>query len=264
MFLNRFKTKQCGVLIIDEENGQRLTQKQLKLLGLTEDLNIHVLPLAGFTLTEETIEMIINYCKEHDLKLVIFDSLVRIHNEDENSASEMRKVFKLLRILTINGLTVICTHHNRKQGLGSNSPSQALRGSSDILASVDCHIAIERKQKEGIINVRQTKLRNREEITPFKVNVISENDSLVFEYAGELDEAEDKKDNCKELIRELLETEGKAMYKQEVFNKLKESKKLTAGYGTFKQAVKEMVAEKLLFEHKGEKNKVFISLEASY
>lgn len=261
LFLSKFKVKQCGVLIIDEENNPRLIQKRGKLLGLNKDLNIHILSLASFTLTEESVEMVIDYCKAHNLKLVFFDSLIRIHDEDENSAKDMKKVFRLLRTLTVNGLTVICTHHNRKQGIGANLPSQALRGSSDIRAAVDCHIAIERKQGEGVINFRITKLRNMEEIAPFKANIISEGSKLTLEYAGDINEVETKRPNCKELIIQLLEDEGKSMYKKEVFDKLKDVKKVTVGYGTFSKAVKELIAEKQLFEEKGERNTVYLALE---
>ena len=259
-FLGKFKTKQCGVLLIDEENNQRLNQKRFKLLDLEGDKNIHLLSLSGFILNENSIEKVINYCNKNNIQVVAFDSLIRIHIGDENSATEMNKVFKFLKELTKRGLTVICTHHNRKQGAFNSNPSQSMRGSIDILASSDCHLAVERKEKEEII-IRQTKNRNAQEITPFKVNIISEANSLTLEYAGEVDEVETKKSDCKGLIIQLLENEGKRLYKKELFNRLKETNKSAVGYGTFSKAVKELIVEKQLSEEKGERNTVYLALE---
>jgi hypothetical protein len=64
--------------------------------------------------------------------LMIFDSLVRFHTADENSASEMRLVMAQLRKLADAGATVVALHHRAKSQEGSN-----YRGSSDILAAVD-------------------------------------------------------------------------------------------------------------------------------
>lgn len=249
-----------GVLLIDEENGSKLIQQRLKYLGVTNEMPIYILPLSGFILSDESIEQIINYSKEKNIGLVIFDSLVRIHSGDENSSRDIAKVFKLLKELTKHDLTVICTHHNRKQGFLSNNPSQSMRGSSDILASVDCHLAVERNQKEGHITIRQTKLRHSEEARPFQLNVIADDTSFKFEYAGELDESQDKLDECKEAIKEILENENKPLYKQEIFESLRKNG-LAVGKTTFKKAIDEMVSGETLYEKKGEKNKVYVSLK---
>jgi hypothetical protein len=46
-----------------------------------------------------------------------------------------------------------------------------------------------------------------------------------------------------------------------LFNRLKETNKSAVGYGTFSKAVKELIAEKQLFEEKGERNTVYLALE---
>lgn len=256
ILFDKFITSQSGVLIIDEENGERLTQKRFNKLKKDINLPIYFLPLSGFKLSEKNIETIINFCKQNNIKVIIFDSLIRIHSEDENDASKMARVFSLLKQFNKERLTVIFTHHNRKQGAFRN-PSQDMRGSSDILASLDCHLAIERK--EGYITITQTKLRQEQEIIPIKVGVINEENEFRFEYWGEVDEVQTKKDDAKKAIKDILSQENKVMYKKEIFEAIKNGR-LDIGYKTFENATKEMVAKEELFEKRGERNKIYCSL----
>ena len=173
---------------------------------------------------------------------------------------KMSKVFTLLKKLVKEGLTVVFTHHNRKQGiLRSSNPSQDMRGSSDILASVDCHLAIEKKPKEDLITVRQTKLRQQEEMKPFKLNIVSDETEFKLEFAGEIDEIQSKKADIKEAVKDILGQENKPMYKKELSLALKENG-VEGGYSTFKKAITEMLEKGEIFENKGEKNKTFCSL----
>lgn len=260
ILFDRFVVNQTGVLIVDEENGERLLQNRFKKLQKTFDFPIYTISLGGFKLLEETVKNITSFCKENSIKLVIFDSLVRIHSEDENDAIKMAKVFSWLKNFNKEGITVIFTHHNRKQGIGRSNPSQEMRGSSDILASVDCHLAIDRKPKEDLIIVNQTKLRQGEEMKPFKLNIINDENELKLEFAGEVDEVQNKKSDFKEAIKDILDQEEKPMYKKELYTTLKQSG-VEGGYSTYKTAVQEMINIGQLFEEKGEKNKVFCSLK---
>jgi hypothetical protein len=165
-----------------------------------------------------------------------------------------------LRKLTKEGMTVIFTHHNRKQGFMRSNASQEMRGSSDILASVDCHIAIDRKPKEEFITLSQTKLRQKEEARPFKLNVVKSEQEFKFEFAGDVDEAQSTKSDFKDAIFDMLESEEKPMFKKELFEALKKSG-LKGGKSTFKTAIEEMVKEGILFEQKAEKNKVLVSIK---
>ena len=253
---NKFTTSKAGILLIDEENGERLLQDRFRKLQKNFDLPIYTISFGGFKLLDNEINNIISFCKEKNIGVVIFDSLIRIHNREENDAGEMAEVFSSLKNFNKNGITVIFTHHNRKQMAGHYNPSQDMRGSSDILASVDCHLAVNRKSKEDQIIVTQTKLRQGEEIKPFKLNIISDDDELRLEFAGEVDEVQNKKENIKEAIKDILDKEDKPIYKKELHELLNKAG-IGGGYSTFKTAIKEMVTEKEVFEKKGEKNKVF-------
>ena len=260
ILFDKFVVSQTGVLIVDEENGERLLQNRFKKLHKSFDFPIHTISLVGFKLIDRSVEDIIKFCKSNNIKLAIFDSLVRIHSSDENDAMKMSKVFNLLKRFVKEDITVVFTHHNRKQGiLRSSNPSQDMRGSSDILASVDCHLAIDRKPKENLITIHQTKLRQQQEMKPFNLNIISDENDFKMEFAGEVDEIQSKKTDIKEAIKDILGQENKPMYKAELSLALKENG-VKGGYSTFKTAIKELIESGEIFESKGEKNKTFCSL----
>lgn len=261
ILFDKFTTAKSGVLFVDEENGERLLQQRFKKLNKSFEIPIYFLSLMGFQLSKDTVLNIIKIAKEKDIKVVIFDSLVRIHRVNENDATEMAGVFKHIKQLNKEGLTVIFTHHNRKQSYFKGSPSQNMRGSSDILASVDCHLALEKNQKEEFITIIQAKLRQEHEIKPFKLGIISDENSFSFEYFGDVDEIQTKKGDCKEAIKEILERKAKPMYKKELFDSLRNGG-LEVGYSTFKTTTKEMSEAGEIFEERGEKNKIFCSLES--
>jgi archaellum biogenesis ATPase FlaH len=259
ILFDKFATNQTGVLLIDEENGGRLLQKRFSKIQKNFDLPIYTLSLKDFKLSEDSVDKLIQFAKDKDVKLIIFDSLVRIHAVDENDAIKMAGVFNWLKKFNKEGMTVIFTHHNRKQNAIRSNPSQDMRGSSDILASVDCHLAIERKHKEEILTVTQTKLRQGEETRPFKLNIINDDSEFKLKFAGEVDEIQDKKSDTKEAIKEILEQTNEPMFKKELYETVK-SAGVEVGYSTFNTAAKEMVEKNKLFEKKGEKNKIFCSL----
>ena len=259
ILFDKFVTNQGGVLVVDEENGERLLQKRLQILCKSAELPIYFLSLSGFKLEKKIIERIISFAKEHGVKLIIFDSLVRIHSSDENDAIKMAGVFNLLKQFNKEGLTILFTHHNRKPGPFRSNPSQDMRGSSDILASVDCHLAVERKTKDEYLTITQTKLRQGEEIKPFKLNVINDENEIRFEFAGEVDEVQTKKADIKEAVKDILTQEDRPLFGKELFEAL-HSAGVEGGYSTFKGAIKEMIDKGEIFDKKGEKNKTFYSL----
>lgn len=260
ILFDRFLTNKTGVLLIDEETGERWLQQRLIKLTDSFDLPIFLLSKTGFKLTEKTVKQLIAFCQQQGVGLIIFEPFLRIHAaRDENDAVEMAKVFSLLQKLTQAGITVVFTHHHRKQGiLRSSNPSQDMRGSSDILAAVDCHLAVERK--DDYLLIIQTKLRQGEEAKTFKLNIISEEDEFRFEFAGEVEEEKTKKANFKEAIKDILEKEDQPMYKKQLYETMK-SGRVEGGYSTFKSAVQGMIENGELFEKRGERNKVFCSLK---
>jgi AAA domain len=72
--------------------------------------------------------------------LMIFDSFLRFHSADENSAKDMAGVLKQLRNLAVRRATVMLVHHPAK------SKDSDYRGSTDVLAAVDAAFKITKKK----------------------------------------------------------------------------------------------------------------------
>lgn len=179
-----FDTQQTGVLVVDEESGRPRLQKRFKQLAATDSLPIHLLSRTGYKMSQLYADGIVDKAQELEAGLVIFDSLTRFMGEktDENASGDMAQMMDYYRQLADSGLAVLILHHNRKEGTGRFNPAQSLRGSSDILAAVDCHIAVSRVGQSEFVKLVQTKNRDIWEPVPFELR-FHENASE-FEYVG--------------------------------------------------------------------------------
>ena len=80
---------------------------------------------------------------------------------------------------------ILFIHHHRKpQGFGQKTNSQSIRGSSDIIASLDSHLAVDRRDEN--LTITQTKMRLQKELKPFKAKLgLTAEGKQIFEYQGE-------------------------------------------------------------------------------
>lgn len=219
-FLGHFDTQQANVLLIDEENGERLLQQRMRLMDIDDSLPIFYTPAMGFVLSGENVEKAIASCAENNIGLVIIDSLIRVHTAEENSAREMAAVSRQLRKFTENGIAVIVTQHNRKQGNFNGGSGDAMRGSSEILAAADGHIGMSRKDK-FYIKFDQTKQRYALELEPFEVKVNADDSHFSFEYVGSLKPQADKDEILREAVVGLLKATPQLRQK-DILDSLKE------------------------------------------
>lgn len=255
-----FQTTQTPVLIVDEENHLRVLQERIELLSEDTKLPIHIASKNDFLLTTENVQQLIAYAQNKNAKLVIFDSLVCIHTAEENAASEMRDVMKHLKDITNAGIAVIVIHHHRKRGKDGGNASQEMRGSSDILAQVDCHLAVERKGRDASVTITQSKLREAQEMPPFIVRFHCDGDKGSFEYGGAKKEKQNKKDNLKEAIKKVLASSETSPNRTELWKLVKQTG-IEGGESTLKTAIKEMIEARELFEQRGIKNSKLYSLK---
>lgn len=258
-----FPTNKCNVLIADEESGDRMLQDRFKKLGAkvdecsTNDNEIYYLSRVGRYVDDDYIKELIPECLNHNIKLVIFDSLVRFHSARENDASEMSKVLNLFKILNDNGITALVLHHNRKSN-GIAGGGEMIRGSSDILASCDVHLSISRRERK--VTISQTKNRYMEEVKPFSIqlNVINENESN-FEYLGE---ESDKDNQSIELKNQLLKTinENPGINKSQLINAIADGNNNLPN-NRIAKAISELIKQEEVRVEQGIKNslKLFIN-----
>lgn len=212
-FLGHFNTTQGTVLIVDEEDHIRNLKKRLALMEIPTDAPIRFISQEGFKLGDEDdyekFEEMKDRVKELQPTLIIFDSLVRIHNKDENTSHDMSNVMQAIAEFTKLGCTVLLTHHLRKQsGYAPSDSNQSARGSSDIIAFVDSHLTV--RKVDNTLQISQPKLRVAESVEPFSVNIVKSEDNtkLGLIYGGPAKDKELNKDRAKEIIMEIL-TEGK-------------------------------------------------------
>jgi hypothetical protein len=85
--------------------------------------------------------------------VIFFDSLLRFHDADENSASEMGRIMGELRRLANTGATIIALHHKSEKDISQ------YRGSSDIKAGVDVALAVSYDAERDLETIRCFKNR---------------------------------------------------------------------------------------------------------
>ena len=201
-------TQPMGVMILDEENSDRRLQTRLKLMEKEWKLPLFFRIGERLNLEdgEEAIKELISDCLALNVRLAVFDSFVRFFPHlDENSAKDTNKAYQQIRKINDAGIATLFIHHNRKQGILKVKPSDTLgiaetmRGSSDILAMCDAHMAIVPVER-NMVAIVQTKQREDEIVEPFKVEIRGneERTSLEFMYAGKFDEDENKQVKCTE------------------------------------------------------------------
>jgi len=262
-FLNKFPTTQSPVLVVNEEDHPRNLKKRFMALQISEEAPIFYLSQEGIKVdNEEWLANIIALIREHSVKFIIFDSFIRIHSKKENDAGDMAYVFEKIRELVKVGVTVLITHHHRKESsYGRKNLSYSVRGSTDITAAVDCHLSVEKHDEDEEVFVYQNKLRVDESLKPFKILVSwsydeSNNKLLNLAYGGELPEKEVKKDKVKSLILEILK-EGE-LSRQEVDDKIRSN--FPVGKNIIGDVLKELEGENLIIATIGQKNKKLYSL----
>ena len=229
----QFPTEKTGVLIVDEEDGHSLLQQRLRSLNADKNLPVSFTPHKGFMLDDENVKRVLRSCKTYRVKLLIIDSLRRIHGSDENKSGDMAEVFRRLGKFTDAGIAVLITQHNRKPGAAFGGYGNEMRGSSDILAAADCHIGVKRDGNSVTLN--QTKNRYAEELDPFKLLVVNDSKEFVFEYQGQ--SREDGNRVLKEAILSLF-GEIVRMPQKDMLPKLAAN-----GFKTNEHKLKELLAE---------------------
>jgi hypothetical protein len=171
----------------------------------------------------------------------------------------MSEVFRRIKQFCQNGITVILTHHERKEGVIRISAQNRLRGSSDISAAVDAHLAIKRdKDDKSKIIIEQAKLRTAKEIESFEVAIREVEEKMEFSYLGLHSEEASKKELAKEIVQSVLEEEPEGLSRSELCRKVKETENI--GEKSIREAIKELIASETILERQGNKNTKICSL----
>jgi RecA-family ATPase len=195
-WLDQFGVEQGPVLIIDEENSEILLRirlhKLMELRGIPLDtsLPIHfaigqmadlspVVNKRGDVIPSESYKRIYNTIEKINPVLTIFDSLTRVHHNNEMYANEMKLLFGQIKHITNNFISALLfSHHFTKAG--REGDGNRIRGSGDIIAAADVTILVE--AKGDYIVVTHDKDRYEKKIKPFKVSM--KDDETFFTFQG--------------------------------------------------------------------------------
>ena len=254
-FLNQFEVTQGNVLIIDKENAKVLIKTRMQKLNCPDNANIYLLenPDSFNLLDDDTLNWTTQFCLENNIKLVIIDSFVHIHKGDENDSIAIAKTFDALRQIPA---TIIFIHHHRKTiKFFTGTLLESIRGSSDIGAEIEAHLAID-PISTGL-RITQGKNRWAQPIKPFIVIPLITEESAIFEYGGEIDEEVSKIEKAKELIIDFLALNGETK-RQDILQALSDQ----VSQRSIDIAFKQMTTDNDITSRLEKKNK-YISLSQS-
>jgi hypothetical protein len=205
---SHFPVTQGAVLMIDKENSKNLIKDRLTKLGVPGDPPIYFLdePESFHLSDKETLEWTKKLVKNLSIKVIIIDSFVHIHKGDENDSSAISETFEKLRSL---GVAIVFIHHHRKAiKFFTGSVLETIRGSSDIGAELDAHIALD--PMGGKLKVTQGKNRWGALLQPFTIVPVITEQTAVFEYAGEISDEASKQQKIEQYIITTLNRVEKA------------------------------------------------------
>jgi hypothetical protein len=178
----RFQVFETGpVILVDEENPAHLLSERLQLIGIEENLSLHLLFSQGVRLDEESyFDAFMRKLEEVKPILVVIDSLIRVHRQNENDNTEMARVIEQIRRIANWGTTVLLIHHYKK---GETPLIERFRGASEIIAGVDIQYALIRTRYSYLIfksvktrTVPLPPIKLRFEISNKKIEIISEDE----------------------------------------------------------------------------------------
>lgn len=139
-----------AVLLVEEEasvsNLARRVHSMARARGLKDsDLTNFFHITRQFIKIKQHEKELIAYVKSRGIKLIVFDSLRRFHDGDENSSEKMTPVLDAFaRLGNETGASVVLIHHLSKSNDKDKRPLfERMRGTSDLWAWRDCIIGVE-------------------------------------------------------------------------------------------------------------------------
>ncbi len=169
------KTKKCNVLYLDKENNDSLIHQRLHAIKRghpklfpKKNFPLQFLIRQGDINSPNWVQKLKNTVKKHEIRLIIFDTLHRFGDYDENSANDINILYKnVFQPLIIDqNCSILFLHHTKKDG--------GYRGSGDLLGFVD--------------SAYQVKKMNTDE---FKIDCIAARGGEIDEIVGTVDVEQD-------------------------------------------------------------------------
>lgn len=251
---DNFDTDQGDVLIINEENSIRLLIERLKMMNL-DDEKIHIYTFEGIKAdNKKDIEHIVDLIKKYHIKLVIFDSFIRVHSQEENDASQMRNVFVGIQPILKMNASVIFIHHHRKEGINTGG-KYSLRGSSEIAAFISSHFLIRSTSEKGVVRIKNELMRDDENLDELTVRVFKDSEP-VFELIEGQDAVAIKADKHEKTVLNIINESEEKLDIEQIKKSLSE-KGVSMGNNRLRKYLNNLLGEGFVKPEIGDHNKQF-------
>lgn len=144
-WLERFPVPQGSCLWIDQEMGHQLMIQRLTKLGFDKGAPFFYMGYQGLRLDDPAdVVWLARYVADNEIKMVVLDSLRRMHRLDENSNSEMGRLLGPMQAIGEAGAAVVLIHHDRKKGADSDVAHESAAGAGDLIAQMDMAFGVSR------------------------------------------------------------------------------------------------------------------------
>lgn len=138
------KTKRFPVLICDKENNDQVLKERLVNIRRGHKIRNKKFPLYFITRNGNLddsifLEQLDKVIEEKKIQLIVFDTLRRFSNFDENDAGEVNKLYGNVfqPLIEKHGCSILLLHHTNKSG--------EYRGSIDLMGMLDTAYSIKRR-----------------------------------------------------------------------------------------------------------------------
>lgn len=199
--LDTFNCKKSKILYIDEENGERAIYTRVKMLNpffknkkeepdfnniIYSNRNNVKLDI-GRRNENEGITKFKGLIKKYKPDVCVIDSFVRFFLGEENSSSDVGKVYDTLKwAIKEHKTSFILLHHTTKNNKSYNKDS--LRGSGDLAAQCDNVLMCSKLPRSDFIKVEQVANRHDKELDkPFNIMIKDVNGLFSVTYGGSVE-----------------------------------------------------------------------------
>ncbi len=203
---DRFAVAQRPALVISEENGLPEDKRRYGLIfrGLGLDpatVPWHIASETSFSFDDPAKYAAMRaYVQQHGIKVIVFDSFVRMHRREEKDAGEMNALYlDRMKPLIREGCALLMLHHKRKLQPGAQpanaSDNDDIRGSGDLRAAAQAVLFLKAAGNDKAI-VKHNKARGWKKQEPYVFGMTDVDDgqrmAVAFSYEGKPAEVLDK------------------------------------------------------------------------
>lgn len=150
--LDRYEVPDAGpVLVYLAEDSLPIVRERVEGIARHRDLRLDSVPLHVITAPVLRLDrephrtQLLETARQLRPRLLLLDPLVRLHQIDENRATEVAELLAYFRSLQRElDVSVVLVHHTRKNAAGGAAAGLGLRGSGDIHAFGDSNLYLRR------------------------------------------------------------------------------------------------------------------------